>query len=61
MVLFVTAIELAKAPGVNPKMYRSALRGAQLKWRSRYERWRVPEDSPEHHEMLHVLKRLLGK
>ena len=56
---WVTAIELAKAAGVNPKVFRSALRKAGPGWHQRYERWRVPDGSREHQEMVDVLSCLM--
>ncbi len=54
----VTAVDMAKEAGISPKRFRQALRKANLPWHSYYERWEVPEGSPEHEDMKRVLERL---
>lgn len=44
----VRAIEMAKKVGVDPKVFRSALRKAGLSWHGHYDRWEVPQGSVEH-------------
>lgn len=51
----VTAAELARAAGIDPKTFRAALRRANLNWHAHYERWEVPFGSAEHRDMSDVL------
>ena len=55
----VTAVEMAKAEGVDPKKFRAALRRESFSWHSLGERWTVGRDSPEHRDMQTVMDRLL--
>jgi hypothetical protein len=54
----VTAIEMAEADGVNPKLFRKELRKQQFPWHIPTHRWTVPKDSPEYSDMLKVLESL---
>ena len=54
----VTAAEIARAAGIDPKTFRAALRRANLNWHAHYEKWEVPFGSAEHHEMSEVLASL---
>ena len=54
----VTAAEMAKAAGIDPKAFRKGLRDEQLPWHHHYDRWTVREGSPEHRDMLRVSSRL---
>ncbi|WP_202820862.1 hypothetical protein [Rhizorhabdus dicambivorans] len=54
----VTAAEIARTAGIDPKTFRAALRRANLKWHAHYERWEVPFGSAEHHDMSDVLASL---
>ena len=56
----VTAVEMARSEGVDPKRFRQALRDENLPWHRRNQRWTVSRNSPEHHDMLRVLDRLLN-
>ena len=56
-----TAIEMAKAQGIDPKRFRAALRSAGLGWHSHNGRWEVSIGSPEHRDMERVMSRLMGK
>ena len=56
----VTAVEMARGEGVDPKRFRRALRGENFPWHSPNARWTVGRDSPEHRDMLRVLARLLN-
>lgn len=56
--LTVTAAEMARTAGIDPKTFRAALRRANLKWHSHYEKWEVPFGSAEHHDMSEVLASL---
>jgi hypothetical protein len=55
----VRAIEMAKQAGIDPKVFRSALRKAGLCWHGHYDRWEVPQGSVEHVKMQEVLDSLL--
>lgn len=54
----VTAAEIARAAGIDPKTFRAALRRANLNWHAHYEKWEVPFGSAEHHDMSDVLASL---
>ena len=54
----ISAIELAKAAGIDPKRFRAALRGAGLQWHSHNGRWEVRIGSTEHADMTRVLDTL---
>lgn len=54
----VTAAEIARLAGIDPKTFRAALRRANLKWHAHYDKWVVPFGSDEHHEMNGVLASL---
>ncbi|HEY5721077.1 MAG TPA: helix-turn-helix transcriptional regulator [Allosphingosinicella sp.] len=54
----VTAEEIAKRYGLNPKSYRAALREEQLPWHHKHERWTVEPDSPEEARMLSIARKL---
>ncbi|MFM9850027.1 MAG: hypothetical protein ACKVP3_23080 [Hyphomicrobiaceae bacterium] len=51
----VTAVELARASGVDPKQFREKLREQGFDWHAPYERWSFVEGSDEHKSMLAVL------
>ena len=55
----ITAVEMAKSNGIDPKVFRSALRAANLKWHTHNERWVVPIGSPKHEDMQRVLSSLV--
>lgn len=54
----VTAAEIARAAGIDPKTFRAALRRANLNWHAHYEKWEVPFSSAEHRDMSDVLASL---
>lgn len=54
----VTAAEIARAAGIDPKTFRAALRRANLIWHAYYEKWEVPFGSAEHRDMSDVLASL---
>ncbi|RWD33481.1 hypothetical protein [Mesorhizobium sp.] len=54
----ITAIDMARSVGVDPKAYRQALREADFPWHHQNERWTVEIDSPEHEAMRTVLNLL---
>ncbi|WP_433988835.1 hypothetical protein SuNHUV7_26130 (plasmid) [Pseudoseohaeicola sp. NH-UV-7] len=56
----ITAVEMARNRGIDPKAFRRALREAKLKWHSHNNRWLVPIGSTEHQEMERILNELAG-
>lgn len=54
----VRAVEMAEKAGVDPKVFRSALRKARLSWHGHYDRWEVPKGSVDHARMQDVLDSL---
>ena len=54
----IRAIEMAEKAGVNPKVFRSALRKTGFSWHGHYDRWEVPQGSVEHAKMQEVLDSL---
>jgi len=55
----ITAVEMARHAGIDPKAYRRALRSEGLRWHGHNDRWTVPQDSPEHDDMRRVLTKML--
>jgi hypothetical protein len=57
---WVTAVEMAKAAKLSPKRFRAELRKTEFEWRKgrRYARWKVVRGSPQHADMLHVLREI---
>lgn len=54
----ITAIEMARDAGLNPKRFRQALRDAGLTWHVHNQYWTVRENTREHRDMLAVLNDL---
>jgi hypothetical protein len=54
----ITAEEMAKEAGVNPKVFRAALRKEKFRWHIHNAPWCVREGSSEHRDMLRVLNGL---
>jgi hypothetical protein len=57
----VTAIEMAKASGVDPKAFRAALRACGFRWHIRNAPWTVHKDSPEYDDMRQVLVTIIQR
>ena len=55
----ITAIIMADAVRVDHKQFRKALRKEKFKWHTYNERWKVEQESPEHDDMIRVLKQLI--
>lgn len=55
---FTTAVEMARAAGIDPKRFRSALRGACLRWHAHNGSWEVRVGSAQHADMQRVLDTL---
>ena len=57
----VTAIEMARAVGIGELRFRRALRKAKpkLDWHEHDTNWTVEEGSPEHEDMIRVLRTLI--
>ena len=56
----VTAAEIARKHGLDPKQFRQALRDANFSWYVWGARWTVEAGSTRHEDMLDVLRRLTG-
>lgn len=57
---YITAVEMARSAGIDPKTFRRALRAEAFPWHGHNERWTVPVGSPQHNDMLRVLRSLTG-
>ena len=55
----VTAVEMARDAGIGIRRFRRALRKAKLDWHVHETNWTVAEGSPEHEDMIRVLRTLL--
>ena len=55
----ITAVEIARDAGIDPKRFRQALRRENLAWHHYYAKWTVAEGSPKHKDMIRVLRTLL--
>jgi hypothetical protein len=53
-----TAVAMAKGVGVDPKVFRQALREEKFPWHSHNERWKVEVGSEQQEAMEHVLRKL---
>ena len=60
----ITAPELARDVGIDPKRFRRELRLAkdrgEILWHQKGQRWTAPAGSPEHHDMERVLTNLIN-
>ena len=56
-----TAIEMARAAGIDPKAFRAALRREGLRWHAKFQPWTVQEGSAEHSQMMNVLRRMSSR
>lgn len=56
----ITAVEMARAAGIEPKRFRAALRVASLPWHRHLMPWIAVEGSGEHRDMIAVLNSLMG-
>ena len=55
----IDAIEMARQARIDPKLYRKALRAANLAWHDQpYKRWTVTLGSSEHSDMQRILNAL---
>jgi hypothetical protein len=57
----VTAVELAREAGIDPKTFRAALRRERFPWHRHNASWTALRGSPQHENMLRVLSRLNRK
>ena len=55
---FTTAVDMARAAGIDPKRFRSALRKACLRWHAHNGAWEVQVGSTQHADMQRVLDTL---
>jgi hypothetical protein len=58
MINVITAVQMARAHGIDPKRFRAALRQARIPWHAHNARWVVGISSPEHKDMERVLATL---
>ena len=58
--MLVTAAEIARTHGLDPKRYRQALRDAKLSWYVRGAPWTVKTGSSQHRDLLRVLQAVLA-
>ena len=56
----VTAAEMARSWGIDPKRFRRELRSQSFAWHGHNDRWKVPVGSSQHKEMELVLSNLVG-
>ena len=54
-----TAEEMAQQAGVDPRVFRRALRDKNFPWHVHWERWTVEVGSERHQAMEHVLRTLI--
>lgn len=57
----VTAADMARAAGVDPKLFRRELRAERFPWHRHNDRWTVTEGSDRHIEMRRVLEGIVRK
>ena len=55
----VSAVEMAKAAGIDPKRFRQALRDEEFDWHIHGASWTVNRGGPDHLDMERVLRRLV--
>lgn len=58
--MYVTAAEIARANGIDPKRYRQALRDASFSWYVWGSPWTVEAGSAKHEDLLRVLRSITG-
>lgn len=51
----ISAVEMAKREQVDPRVFRAALRAANLPWHQHKSPWAATRDSQEHHDMEAVM------
>lgn len=56
----ITAVQIAKANGVDPKVFGGRLRKAEMKWHQHGAPWEVPRGSPQHADMERVMAELMS-
>jgi hypothetical protein len=57
----ITAQDMAKEAGVDPKLFRAELREARFSWHQHNDRWEVVYGSSEHNEMKALLDRIVAR
>ncbi|WP_262030719.1 hypothetical protein [Microvirga sp. Mcv34] len=57
----ITAQEMAKEAGVDPKLFRAELRDSRFHWHQHNDRWEVVYGSSEHNEMKAVLDQIVAR
>lgn len=56
----VTAVEMARAAGIDPKRFRRALRAEKFPWHTHGAHWTVEDGSLHHRAMERVLRDLVA-
>jgi hypothetical protein len=56
----ITAVQIAKANGIDPKVFRGRLRKAEIKWHQHGAPWGVLRGSPQHADMERVMAELMS-
>ena len=56
----ITALQIAKANGIDPKMFRRKLREKKIRWHQHGAQWQALKGSPQHADMEHVMKELMS-
>jgi hypothetical protein len=54
----ITAVDMAREAGMNPKKFRNALRKEKFGWHKHNDRWTVDIDSVQHAAMKQVLSKI---
>jgi hypothetical protein len=54
----ITAIEIARKAGIDPKLFLAVLRDENFDWHGRNDRWTVKVGSEEHRAMQRVLSKI---
>jgi hypothetical protein len=55
-MVMITAVEMARAKGIDPKRFRASLRSdRRIDWHGKYDPWCVEDGSERHADMKRVL------
>ncbi len=61
VLIYITAAEIARQHGIDPKRYGQALRDAAFSWYVWGTPWTVVVDSPQHNQLMAVMVLLTGR
>jgi len=56
----ITAVEIAMANGIDPKVFHGELRKGGFKWHQHGAPWVVFRDSPQHADMERVMSEMMS-